>query len=51
MDKTIVLGVLLSRRKDQALKFQEIVTNHGCQIKTRVGLHHAQMPIIVLWVE
>lgn len=41
MDKTIVIGVLLNNRQNQALKFQEIITNHGCQIKTRIGLHHA----------
>lgn len=43
MDKTVVLGVLLSHRKDQASKFQEIVTGNGCKIKTRVGLHHADV--------
>ena len=40
MDKTIVLGVLLSHRVNQAIKFQEILTSHGCKIKTRIGLHH-----------
>ena len=39
MDKTTVLGVLLSHRVNSAPKFQEIITNHGCNIKTRIGLH------------
>ena len=41
MEKTVVLGVLLGKRQDSAAKFQEIITKHGCSIKTRIGLHHA----------
>lgn len=41
MEKTTVLGVMLGHRIDIAPKFQEIITNHGCIINTRIGLHHA----------
>lgn len=41
MEKTVVLGILLSKRTNSAMKFQEIITNHGCCINTRIGLHHA----------
>lgn len=41
MEKTVVFGVLLSKRANVAPKFQEIITKHGCIINTRVGLHHA----------
>lgn len=41
MEKTTVLGVLLSRRVNVAPRFQEIITEHGCIINTRIGLHHA----------
>jgi hypothetical protein len=41
MEKTVVLGILLSQRHNSAQKFQEIITKHGCIINTRIGLHHA----------
>jgi len=41
MNKTVVFGILLSKRTDSAPKFQEIITKHGCIINTRIGLHHA----------
>ncbi|MDD3012353.1 MAG: hypothetical protein PHC34_01450 [Candidatus Gastranaerophilales bacterium] len=41
MEKTTVLGVLLSKRTNTAPKFQELITKHGCIINTRLGLHHS----------
>jgi hypothetical protein len=35
-----ILGVLLTGRNNSALKFQETITAHGCNIKTRIGLHN-----------
>ena len=35
-----ILGVLLTGRNNSATKFQEIITAHGCSIKTRIGLHN-----------
>ena len=34
-----VVAVLISRRTEDAPKFQEVLTRHGCIIKTRLGLH------------
>lgn len=35
-----ILGVLLTGRNNSATKFQETITAHGCNIKTRIGLHN-----------
>jgi hypothetical protein len=39
MSKRIVLGVLLPNRFQEAVKFQELLTQYGCNIRTRLGLH------------
>jgi hypothetical protein len=39
MERITVLGVLLANRTSTSQKFQEIISKHGCQIKTRIGLH------------
>ncbi|MHB0912602.1 MAG: hypothetical protein ACYC2Y_04060 [Armatimonadota bacterium] len=39
MAKRIVLGVLIENRVTHAPEFQEIITQFGCNIKTRIGLH------------
>ncbi|MFW5782226.1 MAG: hypothetical protein ACOCWO_02915 [Candidatus Muiribacteriaceae bacterium] len=38
MEKKIIL-VLIDARKDSAVKVQKILTEWGCLIKTRLGLH------------
>ncbi|OHD19380.1 MAG: hypothetical protein A2086_07000 [Spirochaetes bacterium GWD1_27_9] len=38
MEKTVLL-VLLSHRRDEAVKVQQILTEYGCIIKTRLGIH------------
>ena len=35
----IVLGVDIERRRNIATEVQEILTEYGCFIKTRIGLH------------
>jgi len=40
MEKSILL-ILVGNRTESALKVQEILTNMGCFIKTRLGLHEA----------
>lgn len=37
--KKSVLIILISKRKDAAVKVQQILTAWGCIIKTRLGLH------------
>ena len=38
MEKTVLL-VLLSERKETAITFQKILTDWGCMVKARLGLH------------
>jgi hypothetical protein len=35
----VVLGVDIERRRNIATEVQEILTEYGCFIKTRIGLH------------
>lgn len=35
-----IIGVLLANRVEEAVKFQQIITECGCNIKTRIGLHN-----------
>lgn len=36
---TTILGIRLDNRNHTAIEFQKILTNYGCIIKTRLGLH------------
>ena len=38
MKKSILL-ILIGKRKDEAVKVQQILTGWGCMIKTRLGIH------------
>ncbi len=42
MEKTILL-VLIGKRKESAVKLQQILTGWGCIIKTRLGIHDGVM--------
>lgn len=37
----IIMGVKLQERKKIAPKFQELLSQYGCEITTRLGLHVA----------
>lgn len=37
----VILGIQVGDREHEALKVQELLTKHGCIIKTRLGLHEA----------
>lgn len=41
MEKRIVLGIHITNRMNDAPAFQEVITQFGCNIKTRIGLHNA----------
>ncbi len=41
MDKHIVVGIHVTERVKHAGEVQNVLTNFGCQIKTRVGFHEA----------
>ena len=34
-----IIGIQILNRTEDATKLQEILTNYGCLIKTRIGLH------------
>ena len=36
---TAIIGISVSNRKEDAAKLQDILTEYGCVIKTRIGLH------------
>ncbi len=36
---TTIIGVSLENRIETAVEFQEIITEFGCEIRTRIGLH------------
>lgn len=37
----VILGIQVGEREHEAVKVQELLTKHGCIIKTRLGLHEA----------
>lgn len=38
MQKTILI-IMVDKRKEEAVKVQQVLTGWGCLIKTRVGIH------------
>lgn len=36
---TTIIGISLENRLEEAVQFQKIITNFGCEIRTRIGLH------------
>jgi hypothetical protein len=41
MNDSIIMAILIDKRTDAAPKVQEILTEHGCIIKTRLGMHES----------
>lgn len=39
MTEKRILGVLITDRKEEAGEVQKVLTQYGCSIKTRLGLH------------
>lgn len=39
MAKRIILGILVTNRVEKTLDVQKILTEYGCNIKTRLGMH------------
>ena len=39
--KTTIMGVKVSNREDAAVSVQKLLTEYGCIIKTRLGVHEA----------
>jgi hypothetical protein len=42
MNNHVILGVHITNRAQKAPRVQEILTGHGCIIRTRLGLHEAR---------
>lgn len=36
-----LMGILIQKRKEASSKVQEVLSEHGCLIKVRLGLHEA----------
>ncbi|WP_125152012.1 hypothetical protein [Clostridium rectalis] len=41
MESSIIMGIAIEERNNYAAHVQDILTKHGCIIKTRLGLHEA----------
>lgn len=41
MDKHLIAGIHITERVKHASQIQQILTEFGCQIRTRIGLHEA----------
>jgi hypothetical protein len=41
MDKHFILGVHITNRMQKAGEVQKILTEYGCNVRTRLGLHQA----------
>ncbi len=35
----VIMGINVKNRKDEASNLQQLLTDYGCYIRTRVGLH------------
>jgi hypothetical protein len=35
----IILGIMLKQRTETSPKFQDLISDYGCYISTRIGLH------------
>ncbi len=41
MNDSTIMAILIDKRTDAAAKVQKILTDHGCIIKTRLGMHES----------
>ncbi|TYB30481.1 MAG: hypothetical protein FXF47_08985 [Candidatus Mcinerneyibacterium aminivorans] len=39
VEELTIMGVLVTNRTEEATEVQKVLTNHGCSIKTRLGMH------------
>lgn len=37
----VILGIEIGNREEDAVKVQSLLTEYGCSIKTRLGMHEA----------
>ena len=36
-----IIGIRMNNRTSNAMRFQEVLTKNGCQLRARLGLHEA----------
>ena len=51
--RNVIVVITVEKRTDTAPTLQQVLTNHGCEIRTRIGLHAegcSERGIIVLHV-
>ena len=41
LNKHVILGIHITNRVQRVASVQEILTEYGCSIRTRIGLHEA----------
>ena len=41
MNDSVIMAILIDKRTDAAPRVQKILTEHGCIIKTRLGMHES----------
>ena len=44
-----IIGIKLEERLENSLKFQKILSNFGCEIRTRLGLHNNENNCCTNW--
>lgn len=42
MEKYVILGILVEHFSNDAVLVQQILSEYGCSIRTRLGLHNAR---------
>lgn len=42
MNDSTIMAILVDKRTDAAPKVQKVLTEHGCIIKTRLGMHESK---------
>lgn len=42
MLSSYVMSVLVNKRTEDAPRFQEVITKHGCLIRVRLGVHEVE---------
>lgn len=42
---TTIIGVSLENRIETSVEFQKIITDFGCEIRTRIGLHPSKSEV------
>ncbi len=45
MSKRIVLGIQVTNRVAEVMTVQKVLTEHGCNIRTRLGLHEVSSKV------